>query len=103
MTLSTNGIQEIWCQFHQRFKSSFYKHRSQKFKKTDSLTIFFAFLGSAGVIAPRKTLVKSTPGRDNAGAGGRGRDRLEEDKLHFPHYERPSTSLCRHPWWDVWN
>jgi len=31
-------------------------------KKTDSLTLFFALLGSARVKAARKTLVKLTPG-----------------------------------------
>jgi len=31
-------------------------------KKTDSLTIFFAFLGSACVKASHKTLIKLTPG-----------------------------------------
>jgi len=35
--------------------------RSQKRKKTDNLTVFFALLGSVRVKAWRKTLMKLTP------------------------------------------
>jgi len=51
-------------QFHQCFTSSFYPHRSQKHKKTESLTEYFAPLGSAHVKAAHRTLMKLTPGVD---------------------------------------
>jgi hypothetical protein len=40
----------------------FYTHRSQKRKKTDKSSVYFVLKGSAGTIAARKTLVKSTLG-----------------------------------------
>jgi len=49
-------------QFHQHFTCSFYECRSQKRKKPDCLTVFFALLGSSGVKAAHKMLVKWTPG-----------------------------------------
>jgi hypothetical protein len=37
------GEIEPWCQFQQPFMSSFYAPRSQKFKKTDGLSVFLPF------------------------------------------------------------
>ncbi len=48
-------------QFHQHFTCSFYAHRSQKHKNTDSLTAFFALLGSGCIKAEHKMLMKLTP------------------------------------------
>jgi len=51
-------------QFHQHSMSSFYTRRSRKRKKDWqlNLTVFFTHLGSAGVKAPRRMLMKLTPG-----------------------------------------
>jgi hypothetical protein len=49
-----------WGQFHQDFTHRFCASRSQKRKKNDSLTVFFALFLSAFVKAFRKMLVKST-------------------------------------------
>jgi len=60
---STKGLwgKNSWGQFHQHSISSFYSSRSQKLKKTDSLTVFFALLASAHVQAACRTLKKLTP------------------------------------------
>jgi len=52
-----------WGQFHQCSMSIFYACRSQKRKKLLDMTVFFALLGSAGVKAARRTLIKLTPDR----------------------------------------
>jgi len=41
---------------------SFFTQRSQKYKMTEDLTIFFTLLGSTCVKALRITLIKLTPG-----------------------------------------
>ena len=48
-------------QFHQHTTSSFYAGRSRKRKKTVKLSSFFPLLGSAGVKAACRTLVKLIP------------------------------------------
>jgi len=57
--LISQNIVEIRDQFHQHFTRAIFVHRSQKRKKTDSLTVFFALMGSASVKAACKMLVKS--------------------------------------------
>ena len=44
------------------FMRIFYPHRSQKRKKMLDLTVFLGLLGSAGVKAAHKMMVKLTPG-----------------------------------------
>jgi len=53
------------CQFHQRSTLSFYRSRSQKCKKIDNLTVFFALSGYACTKAACRMLMKSTPGSPN--------------------------------------
>jgi len=48
-------------QFHEHFTSSFYVHRSQKRKKTDGMTMFFALLESACVKAFHKKVGEIDP------------------------------------------
>jgi len=53
---------QLWGQFHQQFMSSFYPHRSQKWKKDEQLDcLFLALLGSGHVKAVHRTLMKWTP------------------------------------------
>ncbi len=47
--------------FHQHFEHSFYMRRSQKCKKPDGLTVFFALWGSAFIKVERKMVMKLTP------------------------------------------
>ena len=47
------------CQFHQRFKQSFFARKFQERKKIDNFTVIFKHLGS--VKAARKTLMKLSP------------------------------------------
>jgi len=52
------------CQFHQHSTCSFYAHRSQKHqKRLTTWLYFFALSGSVHAKAARRTLIKSTPGR----------------------------------------
>ena len=51
----------FWGQFLQRSTSSLFEHRSQKGKKPNDLTVFFALSESARVKAARRTLMKLTP------------------------------------------
>jgi len=55
-----NGINELWCQFHQHLTQSFIAWRSQKRKNTVKQSVFFAFLGSVCLKAGNKMLVKFT-------------------------------------------
>jgi hypothetical protein len=59
------NVDEIdsWGQFHQQFTRIFFMRRSQKFNKTDGLTVFLNFWNLAACIkADHKTLMKLTPG-----------------------------------------
>jgi len=47
--------------FHQHLRSAFTHTDPESAKKSDSLTVFFALLGSSQVRADRKMLRKSTP------------------------------------------
>jgi len=61
-----------WCKFYQRFTRSFYVHRSQKCKKTDGLTVFFALLGSVLIKVSCKIFVKFSQGDNAQLCGGKG-------------------------------
>lgn len=59
--LLKNTFIDIWGLFHQYFTHNFYMCKSQKRKRTDSLTVLFAHLGSERVEALHTILVKLTP------------------------------------------
>jgi len=55
-------LEEIRCQFHQRFTYNFYAGRSQKRKKILLSNYLFTLLGSMSVKAVSRTLMKLSPG-----------------------------------------
>jgi len=55
------SLSPLRCRFHQHFMSGFCTSRSQKHKKDWRLDCLFALLGSAGVKALHKMLMKLTP------------------------------------------
>jgi hypothetical protein len=61
-TMRVSSGFSTWGQFHQCSTSSFYASRSQKWKKTVKLSVFFSLLGSASAKAACRTLMKLTPG-----------------------------------------
>jgi len=61
---SSSESRKIWCQFHQRFTSSFWEHRSWRRKKDkSSCQSLFALMGSGCVKPARRTLMKLNPGK----------------------------------------
>ena len=59
---SKNDLKAIRGQFHQHSTSRFTRTDPKSVKKTVKLSSFFPLLGSAGVKAARRMLVKLTPG-----------------------------------------
>ncbi len=66
MVLTAHGFPGV--NFINVCLSSFHTRRSQKCKKTDDLTVFFALQGSACAKAACRTMMKLTPGSAPNGA-----------------------------------